>query len=153
MSTCVCHCEVLSEMPLTHPLAITSLTRQDGQLQRSRDGSVGFVCVASGPVLAHGKLRLLFFTGALVKLCHAVDSLYLSVFPPEFILPVTHFDIPLPAGSFSTVLNTNGASSGVIAPIDGQSGSVTLSPCSRQSLRLISFKRYTRSRACPPSHP
>ena len=75
-------------------------------------------------ILAHGKLRLLFFAGALVKLCHAVDSLYLSVFPPAFILPVTHFDISLPAGSFSTVLNTNGASSAVTAPTAGQSGSV-----------------------------
>jgi hypothetical protein len=36
-------------------------------------------------VLAHGKLKLLFFTGALVKLCHAVDSLYLLVFPRQHL--------------------------------------------------------------------
>jgi len=78
-----------------------------------------------------------FSTGALVKLCHAMDSLYLSVFPPAFILPVTHFDFPLPAGSFSPVLNSSGASSGGIAPTAGQYGSVIL--CTRPR-RHQSFK-------------
>ena len=89
---CVCHREVLSEMLLPTSSMSHPFIGQEGQLPRSYGSPVGFVCVVrSGP-------------GAFVKL-------YLSVFPPAFILPVTHFNIPFPTGRLSPVLNTSGESS------------------------------------------
>ena len=59
---------------------------QDGQLSRSQGRPVGRMCVItsvsySGALNAYPR----FLTGALVKLCHAVDGLYLSVLPPVLI--------------------------------------------------------------------
>ena len=108
------------------------------------------LCQSSSTLNANARLLI----GALVKLCHAVDSLYLSVFPPVLILPATQTNLPLSVGSLSPVLSTNGASFEGIAPTVGQYGSVILSthlglirPTPEPGTYMLLLARYTLSRA------
>jgi len=99
-----------------------------------------------------------FLTGALVKLCHAVDGLYLSVLPPVLILPSTQTNIPLSAGSLSPVLSTSGVLFEGIGRTVGQYGSVMFlnrfdvpRPTLECGTHMLLLGRYTLSRGWPLS--
>jgi len=85
-------------------------------------------CMYASCGFAAWKTNGRYLQGAFVKLCHAVDGLYLCAFPSAPTFRAMELNMLFKAGSFSLPSATSGVSSEVIAHTGGRYGSVFLRP-------------------------
>ena len=102
-----------------------------GQLQRSRCNRTGWwcACFSSSTLQLRKPTELSFRSGDGQAVAHCGRSLYVSFLGQSglyFVTVTLMTQPPIPAGSSSLPLNTNGKSSGDASPIGGRSGFVAV---------------------------